>query len=105
MSRPLRQLIPPPHRRHLDGLIGRIGRAQRDDGTWADTDLFHMLEALVLAGVRGARALIVKSAPAFASLVREDGSFDDAPHTALHEERALIAEVERWLQLPHSMRT
>jgi hypothetical protein len=84
-------LIPPPHRRHLDGLIGRIGRAQQDDGTWAEGDLFHMLEALVLAGVRGARTLIARSAPALARLVREDGTFDDPPHTTVHEERALIA--------------
>ena len=83
-------LVPAPHRRHLDGLIGRIGRAQQDDGTWGDADLFHMLEALVLAGVRTARTLVARSAPTLGRLVREDGTFDDPPHTPLHEERALI---------------
>jgi hypothetical protein len=83
-------LVPPPHRRHLDGLINRMGRAQGSDGGWADADLFHMLEALVLAGIRPARGVIAKAAPAVAALARDDGSFDDPPHTAVHEERALI---------------
>ncbi len=79
-------LAPPEHRHHLDGLIGRLGAAQGDDGSWAGTDLFHMLEALILAGIRPARALIARAVPALLPLQRETGAFDDPPH----EERALI---------------
>ncbi len=79
-------LAPPEHRHHLDGLIGRLGAAQGDDGGWPGADLFQMLEALVLAGIRPARALIAKAVPALVPLQRETGAFDDPPH----EERALI---------------
>src|SRR6266540_541907 len=79
-------LAPPEHRHHLDGLIGRLGAAQGEDGGWAGADPLHMLEALVLAGIRPARALIAKAVPALLPLQRETGAFDDPPH----EERALI---------------
>lgn len=79
-------LAPPDQRHHLDGLIGRLGTAQDAGGGWTDADLFHMLEALILAGIRPARALITRAAPALVALQREDGSFDDAGN----EERALI---------------
>ncbi|HEV8305778.1 MAG TPA: hypothetical protein VGQ25_12500 [Gemmatimonadales bacterium] len=79
-------LAPPEHRHHLDGLIGRLGAAQGADGAWAGADLFHMLEALVLAGIRPARVLIAKAVPALLPLQRDTGAFDDPPH----EERALI---------------
>lgn len=83
-------LVPPPHRHHLDGLITRLGRAQNDKGEWTEADLFLMLEALVLAGIRPARAVVSKAAPALAARLRDDGSFDDLPHSDAHEERALI---------------
>jgi hypothetical protein len=79
-------LAPPEHRHHLDGLIGRLGAAQDAGGGWAAADLFHMLEALILAGIRPARVLIAKAVPALLKLQRDDGSFDDAAH----EERTLI---------------
>jgi len=79
-------LAPPEHRHHLDGLIGRLAAAQGDDGTWPGADLFQMLEALILAGVRPARTLIAKAVPALVTLQQETGAFDDPPH----EERALI---------------
>jgi hypothetical protein len=79
-------LAPPEHRHHLDGLIGRVGAAQSDAGTWPGADLFQMLEALILAGVRPARALIAKAVPSLVDLQQETGAFDDPPH----EERALI---------------
>jgi hypothetical protein len=84
-------LMPPPHRRHLDGLVHRLGRAQGSDGGWKEADLFHMLEALVLAGIRPARVVVAQAAPALGTGLRDDGSFDDPPHDALHDERALIA--------------
>jgi hypothetical protein len=83
-------LVPPPHRHHLDGLINRLGRAQSDTGEWTEADLFLMLEALVLAGIRPARAVVSKAAQALAVRLRDDGSFDDPPHSDTHEERALI---------------
>ncbi|HXF96956.1 MAG TPA: hypothetical protein VNI61_12730 [Gemmatimonadales bacterium] len=84
-------LVPPPHRRHLDGLVHRLGRAQGGDGAWADADLFHMLEALVLAGIRPARQVVARAAPALVRRLRDDGAFDDPPHDhPIHEERALI---------------
>ena len=54
-------LAPPVHRHHLDGLVNRLGAAQGADGGWTGADLFHMLEALVLAGIRPARAVIAKA--------------------------------------------
>ena len=80
-------LAPPEHRHHLDGLIARIARAQAHDGTWPDADLLHVLDALLVAGIRPARAVVVKAVPALLARQRADGSFD-AP---AHEERALIA--------------
>jgi len=79
-------LAPPEHRHHLDGLVNRLAVAQREDGAWAGADVFHMLDTLVLAGIRPARAVIAKAAPALLSLQRDTGAFDDAAH----EERALI---------------
>ena len=79
-------LAPPAHRHHLDGLVNRLGTAQNAEGSWTGADLFHMLEALVLAGIRPARAVVTKAAPALVALQRSDGAFDDPPH----EERALI---------------
>ena len=84
-------LVPPPHRRHLDGLVSRLGRAQAADGGWSEADLFHMLEALVLAGIRPARVVAAQAAPALLARLRDDGSFDDPPHgNAVHDERALV---------------
>ena len=81
-------LAPPQHRHHLDGLIGRLARAQRDDGDWPDGDLMHLLDALLLAGIRPARAVIVRAVPALLARQRPDGSFDAADGAT--EERALI---------------
>jgi hypothetical protein len=75
-----------PHRERLPGFVQQVGEAQGKDGTWSNVNLFHMLEALLLAGIRPARDLIVKSVPALVSLQREDGSFDEEAN----EERALI---------------
>lgn len=84
-------LMPPPHRRHLDGLVNRLGKAQQPSGDWADADLFLMLEALVLAGIRPARAVVVRAAPAIAARQLAAGGFDDlAPDDPVHEERTLI---------------
>lgn len=77
---------PVPYRARLPETLDRIAAAQRPDGTWGDADLLHMLESLVLAGIRPVRTVITGAVPALLGLQRPDGSFDDPPH----EERALI---------------
>lgn len=77
---------PVPYRDRLPECVARVAAAQRPDGTWGDADLLHMLEALVLAGIRPVRTVIERAVPALLGLQRPDGSFDDPPH----EERALI---------------
>lgn len=70
----------------MPACVERIGADQREDGTWGDVNLFHMLESLLLAGIRPARAVIARAVPALLARQRPDGSFDAVPH----EERALI---------------
>ena len=77
---------PVPYRNRLPGCVARVADAQRPDGTWANADLLHMLESLVLAGIRPVQSVIERAIPALLGLQRPDGSFDDPPH----EERALI---------------
>ena len=81
-------LAPPQHRHHLDGLINRLARAQRDEGDWPEADLMHVLDALLLAGIRPARAVVVRSVPALLARQRPDGSFDGSDGAT--EERTLI---------------
>ena len=79
-------LAPPQVREGLNAGVERLARSQQSDGTWGDANLFHMLEALLLAGIRPARAIVARAAPALLRRQRPDGSFDDPPL----EERALI---------------
>jgi hypothetical protein len=79
-------LAPPEHRHHLEGLIARVARAQGHDGDWPEGDLMHVLDALLVAGVRSARVAVARAAPALLARQRPDGSFD----TPAHEKRALI---------------
>ncbi len=79
-------LAPPAQRHHLDGLIARLARAQEPGGDWRDADLLHVLDAMLVAGIRPARAVVAKAVPALLGLQRNDGSFDDDSN----EERALI---------------
>lgn len=79
-------LAPPEYRHHLDGLIARIARAQSESGDWSEADLLHILDALLVAGIRPARAVVVKTVPALVERQRPDGSFD----ATANEERALI---------------
>jgi hypothetical protein len=77
---------PMPYRNRLPGCVARVASAQRPDGTWGNADLLHMLESLVLAGIRPVQTVIERAIPALLGLQLPDGSFDDPPH----EERALI---------------
>lgn len=79
-------LAPPEHRHHLDGLIARVARAQSPKGDWPDADLLHVLDALLVAGIRPARAVVVKAVPALLGRLQPDGTFD----RPANEERALI---------------
>jgi hypothetical protein len=79
-------LAPPALRDGLPAAVERLARAQQPDGTWGDANLFHILEALLLAGVRPARAVIANATPALLRRQRPHGAFDDPPQ----EERALI---------------
>jgi hypothetical protein len=79
-------LAPAPYLHRLPACVERIGADQRDDGTWGEVNLFHMLESLLLAGIRPARAVITRAVPALLARQQPDGSFDEVPH----EERALI---------------
>ncbi|HET7789244.1 MAG TPA: hypothetical protein VFK78_00445 [Gemmatimonadales bacterium] len=79
-------VAPAPVHDRAEAFVEEARRAQGSDGSWAGADLFNMLEALLLAGIEPARALIAKAAPALLDLQHDDGSFDSPPH----EERALI---------------
>jgi hypothetical protein len=79
-------IAPAPYRDALPGLVERFAAAQRTEGSWGEADLFQALEALLLAGIRPARAVIERAIPALLEAQRDDGSFDEAAH----EERALI---------------
>jgi hypothetical protein len=79
-------LAPPEYREGLDAGVERLARSQQSDGTWRNANLFHILEALLLAGIRPARAVVARAVPALVQRQRPDGSFDDPPQ----EERALI---------------
>jgi len=79
-------VAPVPYHDRLPACVARLGESQRPDGTWGDANLFHMLESLLLAGIRPARELISNAVPALLAMQREDGSFDEPAN----EERALI---------------
>lgn len=79
-------VAPVPYHDRLESCVERIGAAQQTDGTWGEANLFHMLESLLLAGIRPARAVIERAVPALLAVQRPDGSFD----SPAHEERALI---------------
>jgi hypothetical protein len=75
------------HRAALVRFSGLLADHQEPDGTWADADLFHTLEALVLARTDQARRALRRAAHALAERQRPDGSFG----ATAREERAWIA--------------
>jgi hypothetical protein len=68
-------------------LVGLITAQQGQDGTWANTDLFHTLETLHAIGTPEARATVRRAVPALLARQRIDGSFGPTAQ----QERALIA--------------
>jgi hypothetical protein len=76
-----------PHRQILTGLAGTVAANQAEDGTWANADLFHTLEALLALGTVEAQAAVRRAVPALLARQRIDGSFG----STAQQERALIA--------------
>jgi len=76
-----------PHREILNGLAATVAANQGEDGTWANADLFHTLEALVALGTVQAHAAVRRAVPALLARQRIDGSFG----SSAQQERALIA--------------
>lgn len=75
------------HQEILPRLAGAVAGNQSEDGTWANADLFHTLEALLAIGTRDAQATVRRAVPALFARQRIDGSFG----STAQQERALIA--------------
>lgn len=78
---------PAPHTVTAHRVSATLAAHQEPDGTWAQAELFHVLEALTWAGTETARTALRRAAPALIERQRPDGSF---PGPA-REERAWIA--------------
>lgn len=78
---------PPPHTVAAHRASAVVAAHQEPDGSWAQADIFHVLQALTWAGTDPARTALRRAAPALVRLQRPDGSFPGAAR----EERALIA--------------
>lgn len=63
-----------------------IAENQQDDGTWANADLFHALESLMVANTPPAKKAIARAVPALIAMQRKDGSFG----ATAREERAWV---------------
>jgi hypothetical protein len=74
-------------RAEVPELAAPLAANQEEDGTWANADLFHCLEALVAIGSGPARAAVNRALPALLARQRADGSFG----STAQQERALIA--------------
>jgi hypothetical protein len=74
-----------------DGVLSRLAASvaanQAPDGTWANADLFHTVEAMVAVGTATAQASVRRAVPAILARQRADGSFGPTAQ----QERALIA--------------
>ena len=79
-------LASPPHREVLPRAAKFVADHQAEDGTWPNTDFFHVLEGLVMTGTAVAREAIRRAAPALVGMQRPDGSFTGVAQ----QERALI---------------
>lgn len=77
---------PPPYNASSRRVSATIAAHQEPDGTWAQAELFHVVEALVWAGTDPARTALRRAAPALIERQRPDGSFAGAAR----EERAWI---------------
>lgn len=79
-------IAPPLYRGATIKVARFIAENQQEDGTWADADLFHTLESLMVANTPPARTAIARAVPALIGMQRKDGSFG----ATAQEERALI---------------
>jgi hypothetical protein len=81
-------LAPPAYRDRLDALTGALADAQRTDGGWPNTSLFHALDMLLSVSTAAqARKMLRRAAPLLCRMQQPGGAFD-AGET---EERALVA--------------
>jgi hypothetical protein len=80
-------LVPTTPDRVLSRLAASVAANQAADGTWANADLFHTVEAMVAVGTAAAHASVRRAVPAILARQRADGSFGPTAQ----QERALIA--------------
>jgi hypothetical protein len=80
-------LVPTTPEGVLARLAASVGANQASDGTWANADLFHTVEAMVAVGTAAAHATVRRAVPAILARQRADGSFGPTAQ----QERALIA--------------
>jgi hypothetical protein len=80
-------LAGPEHQPVIERLVKLFAEHQAPDGTWPNTDLFHVLEGLLATRHPVAKAAIQRARPALASRQRADGTFG----SPAQQERALIA--------------
>jgi hypothetical protein len=83
------------HRAETPELAAPLAGTQAEDGTWANADLFHCLEALRAIGTAPALAVVERATSALLARQRADGSFG----STAQQERALIAlRALLWVQ-------
>jgi hypothetical protein len=80
-------LVPTTPEEVLSRLASTVGANQGADGTWANADLFHTMEAMLALGTPAAHANVRRAVPAILARQRADGSFGPTAQ----QERALIA--------------
>ncbi len=80
-------LVPTTPDAVLSRLAASVAANQAADGTWANADLFHTVEAMVAVGTAAAHASVRRAVPAILARQRADGSFGPTAQ----QERALIA--------------
>ena len=68
-------------------LAAPLEAIQAEDGTWANADMFHCLEALVAIGTERARIAVGRAVPVLLARQRADGSFG----STAQQERSLSA--------------
>jgi len=79
-------IAPPLYRAAAIRVATLVAANQQADGTWANADLFHTLEALMAADTPAAREAVERAVPALLAMQRKDGAFG----ATAQEERALI---------------
>jgi hypothetical protein len=83
----------PGYRAAVERMVGLVAAHQQPDGSWINTDLFQLLEALLATGLPEARLAVRRAVPALEQRQRPDGSFG----VTAQQERALVGlRAMRW---------